>query len=112
MSPLQRRTVVGDERAFERLVARYGWLLCGIAGEFPLTREQATDAAQNTWTRLAQELRNDREPARLAGWLSSTMRRECIRLVNRRRVEEDEPSWKGPSTRPTRTRRWSVDRGR
>ena len=102
MRPILRRTVVGADDAWEQVTTRYGWLLRGIAGDFALTREQAADAAQNTWTRLARELREDREPDRLAGWLSSTMRRECIRLVNRPRGEEAEPGWKGPSTRPQR----------
>jgi RNA polymerase sigma factor (sigma-70 family) len=84
---------VGDERAWEDLVLRYGGLLRGIARAFRLGPEQAADATQTTWMRLVENIGNVREPDRLAGWLSSTMRRECIRLVNSRRTEELTDDW-------------------
>jgi RNA polymerase sigma factor (sigma-70 family) len=93
---LVRDALEGDQRAWEDLMAGYGGLLRAIARDFRLTREQAADAAQTTWMRLVENIGNVREPERLAGWLSSTMRRECIRMVNRRRGEHLTDDWSGP----------------
>jgi RNA polymerase sigma factor (sigma-70 family) len=61
------------------LVIRYEPLLRDITRRFRLTREQADDAIQNTWLRLmTAQLRN---PEALPGWLSTTARRECLRLL-------------------------------
>jgi RNA polymerase sigma factor (sigma-70 family) len=78
----------GDERAWEELISRYSGLLRAIARGFRLNQEQASDAAQTTWMRLIENLGKVRDPDKLGGWLSSTMRRECIRLVNRQRGEQ------------------------
>jgi DNA-directed RNA polymerase specialized sigma24 family protein len=72
---LVRRAIVGDEKAWEDLVIRYGGLLRAIARDFRLSQEQASDAAQNTWMRLVESIGKVREPEKLGGWLASTMRR-------------------------------------
>jgi RNA polymerase sigma factor (sigma-70 family) len=46
------------------------------------------DAAQTTWMLLFQNIDKIREPAKLAGWLSVTMRRVCIRQATRRNGEQ------------------------
>jgi RNA polymerase sigma factor (sigma-70 family) len=92
---LVRRAIVGDEKAWEDLVIQYGGLLRAIARDFRLSQEQASDAAQNTWMRLVESIGKVREPEKLGGWLASTMRRECIRLINRRRGEHLTDDWAG-----------------
>jgi hypothetical protein len=72
---LVRRAIVGDEKAWEDLVIRYGGLLRAIARDFRLSQEQASDAAQNTWMRLVESIGKVREPEKLGGWPASTMRR-------------------------------------
>jgi RNA polymerase sigma factor (sigma-70 family) len=61
------------------LVLRYEPLLRDIARRFRLTPAQADDAIQNTWLRLLTA--NLRNPDALAGWLATTARRECLRLL-------------------------------
>lgn len=85
---LVHRAMEGDERAWEAMVARYGGLLRAIARTFRFSEVQAADAAQTTWMRLFENIGKIREPEKLDGWLSSTMRRECIRLFNRQRGEQ------------------------
>jgi RNA polymerase sigma factor (sigma-70 family) len=82
-----QRAAAGDERAWETMVRQYDGLLRSVAVGFRLTREEGADAAQTTWLRLVEHIRTIREPEKLAGWLSVTMRRECIRLVGRKRRE-------------------------
>jgi RNA polymerase sigma factor (sigma-70 family) len=81
------RAVAGDERAWSELFTQYSGLLRAIARQFRLGDEQAADAAQTTWMRLVENIKRVRDPERLAGWLATTMRRECIRVANQRRDE-------------------------
>jgi RNA polymerase sigma factor (sigma-70 family) len=41
----------------------------------------AQDAGQRVWLDLAEHLGNLRDPAALPGWLATTTRRECARLL-------------------------------
>jgi RNA polymerase sigma factor (sigma-70 family) len=88
-----REAMAGDERAWEELVDQYGGLLRAIAHGFRLAPDQAADAAQLTWTHLVENIGRVREPEKLGGWLASTMRRECIRLVGARRHEQLRDDW-------------------
>jgi RNA polymerase sigma factor (sigma-70 family) len=90
---LVHRAMDGDEHAWKELVKRYGGLLKIIANKFRLTPEQAADAAQTTWLQLVQNISQVREPEKLGGWLASTMRRECIRLVNDRGCQQLAGDW-------------------
>jgi RNA polymerase sigma factor (sigma-70 family) len=47
--------------------------------------EDAADATQLTWLRLLENLERIRDPRRLAGWLATTCRRECLALLRRSR---------------------------
>jgi len=42
---------------------------------------EAADVYQTTWLRLVENLSKLREPDHLGGWLSSTTRHECLRLI-------------------------------
>jgi RNA polymerase sigma factor (sigma-70 family) len=90
---LVHQAMVGDEQAWKELVKQYGGLLRIIAKKFRLTPEQAADAAQTTWLQLVQNISKVREPEKLGGWLASTMRRECIRLINDRRHQQLTEGW-------------------
>ncbi|MGH3688449.1 MAG: RNA polymerase sigma factor [Pseudonocardiaceae bacterium] len=87
------QAAIGDEQAWKELVKRYGGLLRAIAKKFRLTPEQAADAAQTTWLQLVQNISKVREPEKLGGWLTSTMRRECIRLINDRKHQQLTEGW-------------------
>ena len=80
---LVARAVDGDEQAWAQLAADYGGLLRWIGASCRLSREETEDAAQTTWLRLFENAHKLRELDKLPGWLSVTMRRECILLKTR-----------------------------
>lgn len=77
----------GDARAWERLVDRYERLVYSIPLSYRLSRVDAADVAQLTFTFLVESLDSLNEDSRLAGWLSTVARRHTWRLLasNRRR---------------------------
>jgi RNA polymerase sigma factor (sigma-70 family) len=75
----------GDERAWNKLVERFSALLWSICRTYGLGAADAADAFQLTWLRLLEHLETIQEPARLAGWLATTCRRECMAILRRSR---------------------------
>ena len=71
----------GDVQAWDALVERYAPLIWSICRKYRLGRADADDVGQSVWLRLVDHLGKIREPAALAGWLATTTRRECGRLV-------------------------------
>ena len=71
----------GDVRAWDALVERYSPLIWSICRRYRLDRADADDVGQSVWLHLVNQLGKIREPAALAGWLATTTRRECGRLV-------------------------------
>jgi RNA polymerase sigma factor (sigma-70 family) len=71
----------GDVRAWDALVERYAPLIWSICRKYRLADADADDVAQSVWLHLVNHLGKIREPAALAGWLATTTRRECGRLV-------------------------------
>jgi RNA polymerase sigma factor (sigma-70 family) len=71
----------GDVRAWDALVERYAPLIWSICRKYRLADADADDVAQSVWLHLVNQLGKIREPAALAGWLATTTRRECGRLV-------------------------------
>jgi len=70
-----------DEAAWDRLVARYGRLVWSVARAHRLSDADAADACQATWLRLVEHLDRVRDRAALGGWLATTARRECLRVL-------------------------------
>jgi RNA polymerase sigma factor (sigma-70 family) len=70
----------GDRLAWEALVERYAPLIWSICRGYRLSHADAEDVGQSIWLRLVGQLDKIREPAALAGWLSTTTRRECQRV--------------------------------
>jgi RNA polymerase sigma factor (sigma-70 family) len=56
-------------------------LIWSICRKYRLDRVDADDVGQSVWLHLVNQLSKIREPAALAGWLATTTRRECGRLV-------------------------------
>lgn len=73
----------GDQEAWNALVGRYETLLWNLTRQFRLGRADAADVVQTTWLRLLESLGKVADPERLAGWLSTTARRECLRVSRR-----------------------------
>jgi RNA polymerase sigma factor (sigma-70 family) len=71
----------GDQEAWDAIVDRFGGLVWATARAHRLSRDEAADVAQTTWLRLVENLDRIREPERIAGWLATTARRECLRHI-------------------------------
>ena len=80
---LVRRAAAGDGAAWEALTRRYTGLLRSIVRGYGLGAADADDAVQSTWIRLLENLDRIRDPERLAAWLVTTTRRECLRTLRR-----------------------------
>src|SRR5271156_1965460 len=78
---LVTRARAGDKRAWDALVERYAPLIWSICRKYRLSRDDADDVGQSAWMRLVDQLDKIRDPAALPGWLATTTRRECGRLV-------------------------------
>lgn len=66
----------GDVRAWERLVRRYERLVFSIPLSYGVSRDDAAEVAQNTFTILMQSLDSIREETKLAAWLATVARRQ------------------------------------
>ena len=73
----------GDQAAWDALIGNYNNLVWSIARGFRLETADAHDAVQMTWLRLVENLNRIKDPERLAGWLCTTARRECLQLLRR-----------------------------
>ena len=82
---LVRAAAGGDQAAWDEIVRRYSHLIWAVARSFRLADEDAADAVQNTWLRLATHLDTIHAPAALPGWLTTTARNECRQLLRGRR---------------------------
>ncbi|MGH8889356.1 MAG: RNA polymerase sigma factor [Acidothermaceae bacterium] len=73
----------GDSEAWNALVERYARLVWSVARGFALSASDAADVSQTTWLRLVEHLDRLREPEALGGWLASTARHECLRILRK-----------------------------
>jgi RNA polymerase sigma factor (sigma-70 family) len=78
-----RAAKAGDEIAWTRLVERFDPPLREIARSYRLAPADIDDVMQATWIRLLRHIGRIREPAAIAGWLATTVRRESKRLLQR-----------------------------
>jgi len=71
----------GDKRAWDVLVERYAPLIWSICRRYELRGADAEDVGQSVWLYLVDHLDRVRDPAALPGWLATTARRECVRVL-------------------------------
>jgi RNA polymerase sigma factor (sigma-70 family) len=71
----------GERAAWDALVERYSPLVWSICRRWQLDRTDAQDVGQAVWVRLVEQLDNLRDPAALPGWIATTTRRECYRIL-------------------------------
>jgi RNA polymerase sigma factor (sigma-70 family) len=92
ISDLLRDAAGGDQRAWDHLVERYSRLVWAVTRGHRLAYADSADVFQTTWLRLVEHLGQLRDPEHLAGWLSTTARHECLRVLRmgrRERPDED-----------------------
>jgi len=109
---LVREVLSGDEAAWAVLVREYAPLVWSVARRHRLSRADAADASQNTWIAIAGGLATLRHPERLAGWIATTARRECLKIqaagareIPADRLEVLEPADTGPEPAALRSAR-------
>jgi len=71
----------GENQAWDALVERYAPLIWSICRRYRLGGADAEDVAQAVWLKLVDHLGQLRDPAALPGWLATTARRECGRVL-------------------------------
>jgi|SRR5271170_3566707 len=85
---LVTRAAGSDPAAWNEIVERYAPLVWSICARFQLIGSDREDVAQSVWLLLVEQLGKLREPAALPGWLATTTRRECLRVVAAARKSE------------------------
>jgi RNA polymerase sigma factor (sigma-70 family) len=82
---LVSRAREGDQDAWNAIVERYLPLVCGLARRYRLSDADGDDVCQTVWLRLVEKLDDIREPAALPGWIVTTTRNECLRVISGRK---------------------------
>jgi RNA polymerase sigma factor (sigma-70 family) len=75
------------------LVCRYDRLVRSICRRFALTEAESADVAQQCWLKLWEHRSTVRDARALAGWIRTTVRRDCmvVRTARWRETPEDLP---------------------
>jgi RNA polymerase sigma factor (sigma-70 family) len=80
-----RDAAKGDQEAWDRIVSSYVGLVWSVARSCGLSASDTSDVVQTTWLRLVENVDRIEDPNRLGAWLSTTARRECLRLIAKSR---------------------------
>jgi RNA polymerase sigma factor (sigma-70 family) len=86
VTDLVTRAANGDRQAWDALVEWYAPLIWSICRRHRLADADACDVGQTVWLRLVDQLAALRDPAALPGWLATTTRRECSRMLRTARA--------------------------
>ncbi len=81
VTDLVRLASNGDRLAWDAIVERYAPLIWCICRRYRLRDVDTEDVGQAVWLHLVQHLDGLRDPAALPGWLATTTRRECHRVL-------------------------------
>jgi RNA polymerase sigma factor (sigma-70 family) len=80
----------GDQRAWNELIERYAPLVWSICRRYQLDRQDIDDVGQAVWLALVENVASLRERAALPGWLATTTKNECLRILrDARRRDRD-----------------------
>lgn len=71
----------GDQTAWNALVDRFLPLVGAVIARHRLSAADADDVNQTVWLRLVEHLGDIREPLALPGWIATTARNECLRVI-------------------------------
>jgi RNA polymerase sigma factor (sigma-70 family) len=86
---LVMRARKGDSDAWDALVERFAPLIWAICRRYRLEHADAHDVGQYVWLQLVDQFEAVHDPAALAGWLATTTRRECFRVLRAARRQQD-----------------------
>jgi RNA polymerase sigma factor (sigma-70 family) len=85
---LVARVGAGDQAAWNELIERYSPLVWSICLRYRLDRDDIDDVGQSVWMLLIERIGTLREPAALPGWLATTTKHECLRVLRVSRRHE------------------------
>ena len=83
VTDLVTRAKNGEQQAWDALVERYAPLVWSICRRYRLERRRRRRRRPGVWLHLVDQLDHLRDPAALPGWLATTTRRECGRVLAR-----------------------------
>jgi RNA polymerase sigma factor (sigma-70 family) len=78
---LVARVCEGDQEAWNEIIERYAPLVWSICLRHQLSRSDIDDVGQSVWLLLVENIGKLRDPAALPGWLATTTKRECLRIL-------------------------------
>ncbi|CAN5475063.1 sigma-70 family RNA polymerase sigma factor [soil metagenome] len=78
----------GDARAWENLMDKYERLVFSIPLSYGLSREDAADICQITFTIFMRSMDSMRDDSRLGAWLSTVARRHTWRMMKKTHREK------------------------
>ncbi|WP_433263041.1 RNA polymerase sigma factor [Actinosynnema sp. CS-041913] len=81
IAALVRAAAAGDQRAWNEIVDRYTPLVLSVIYRHRLRPADAADVNQTLWLRLVEQIGRLRDPDALPGWISTTTRNECLRML-------------------------------
>ena len=81
LATLVSRARGGEQDAWDAIVERFLPLVESVVRRHRLTGGDGDDVCQTVWLRLVEHLDDLREPEALPGWLRTTARHECLRLL-------------------------------
>ena len=81
IAALVRAAAEGDQRAWNEIVARFTPLVLAVVHRHRLRHADAADVHQIVWLRLVEQLGRLREADALPGWIATTARNECLRVL-------------------------------
>ena len=71
----------GDQDAWDAIVDRFLPLVGALIRRHRLSDADGDDVSQTVWLRLVEHLHALREPDALPGWIRTTTRNECLRVL-------------------------------
>ncbi|HEY0816930.1 MAG TPA: sigma-70 family RNA polymerase sigma factor [Pseudonocardia sp.] len=78
---LLRAAVSGDRDAWELLMERFEPAVSAVVSSYRLQEADARDVSQRTWMQMFEHHHKIREPEALGGWLRTTAKHECLRVL-------------------------------
>jgi RNA polymerase sigma factor (sigma-70 family) len=87
---LVTRVAEGERAAWDEIIERYAPLVWSICSRYRLARHDIDDVGQSVWLRLLERIGTLREPAALPGWLATTTKHECLRVLRAARRTDPE----------------------
>lgn len=78
---LIERCRTGDQAAWGRLVDSFAGYVFAIARRHALREDQCEDVAQTVFSTLSRRIDQIEQAAALQGWLATTTKRECWRVI-------------------------------